>query len=157
MLPQEHALFGIILVGIIFLFFPSVGLTGAVIIFASSILIDVDHYFYYVYKKKKINPFKAYKWFIEKKEKRKKVTKEQKRKIHFGVYTLHGVEILIILFTLSFFVSNIFYFILIGFTFHLVIDLTLEILKYNDFDKISVIYTFLKSRGLTLWDDMSFT
>lgn len=157
MLPHEHALLGIVLAGIIFLLFPSVGILGATIIFASSILIDADHYFYYVYKKKKINPFVAYKWFTHKKERRKKITKEQKQKLHFGVYTLHGIEILLILFTLGFFVSNIFYFILVGFTFHLVVDLSVEILKYNDFDKISVIYAFCRSRGLTLWDDMSFT
>ncbi len=156
MLPQTHMLLGIVFVAAIFLIFPSVGILGASIIFLSSFLIDIDHYIYYVYKKKSINPLRAYKWYTDHKTKCHSLSKEQKKKTHFGTYFLHGIEILMILFTLGFFVSPIFYFILIGFTFHLILDLSLEIIKFNEFNKISVLYTFLKSRGLTFIDDLDF-
>ena len=139
MLPQGHLILGIILVAGLLLVFPSIGVLGASIILASSVLIDVDHYLYYIYKTKKLNPIKAYYWFRGNALKCKNLPKEKRCKVHFGTYILHGVEVLIILFTLGFFVSNIFYFILVGFTFHLIVDLSTEIIKDNEFNKISII------------------
>ena len=152
--PIKHLILGIILATILFLTIPEIGLVSLGIIVASSIFIDVDHYFYYVYKKKKLDPFKAYRWYMDNRKKCCAIPKEQKGKIHFGTYYLHGIEILIILLLLSFFVSDIFYFILIGFTFHLLLDLSIEIICYNEFNKVSVIYAFLKSKGLIFIDDM---
>ena len=154
MLPQKHIILGIILAGAIFFLFPSVGIINATIIFLASFLIDVDHYFYYIYKTKNLSPIKAYKWFTKNVKKHRALSKEQKQKIHFGTMTFHGIEMLILLFTLGFFVSNIFYFILIGFTIHLISDLALEITLFNSFNKISVIYCFLRSKRLTFIDDL---
>ena len=154
MRPLKHLILGIALAVLIFLVFPSISILGLVIIFLSSVLIDVDHYIYYVYKRKKISPIKAYKWYTENRRKSCSIPKEQKGKIHFGTYFLHGIEILIILLLLGFFVSDVFYFILIGFTFHLLVDLSVEIICYNIYNKVSVIYAFLKSKGLTFIDDM---
>ncbi len=154
MLPQTHLLLGIIFVAVIFLIFPSVGIMNAAIILAASVLIDIDHYFYYIYKIKKLSPIKAYEWYRGHHKKCKAIPKEKKSEIHFGTCVLHGIEILILLFALGFFVSNIFYFILIGFTFHLITDLSAEITLYNRFNKVSVIYSFLKSKGLTFIDDL---
>ena len=156
MLPHKHFILGIIFTAVLFLFFPSIGIFGAIIIIASSVLIDVDHYIYYVFKKKKLSPIKAYKWFRGNMKKCHRIPKEHQGKVHFGTYLLHGIEPLIILFTFGFFVSDIFYFILIGFTFHLLLDLSVEIIKYNEFNKISVIYYFLKSKGMTFIDDLDF-
>ena len=154
MLPHKHLILGIILASVIFLVYPSIGIINFLIIILSSVLVDIDHYFYYVYKKKKINPLKAYKWYTTHRKKCLSLSKEQKAQVHFGTYFLHGIEILILLFLLGFFVSDIFYFILIGFTFHLLSDLSLEIVCFNEFNKISVIYAFLKSKGLTFIDDL---
>ncbi len=154
MLPQKHIVLGIIFALAIYLIFPSVGILNATIIFLSSFLIDVDHYFYYVYKIKKLSPIKAYKWFTKNVKKHRALSKDQKEKTHFGTMTFHGIEPLILLFTLGFFVSNIFYFILVGFTIHLISDLAVEIIYCNRFNKISVVYCFLKSRGLTFIDDL---
>ena len=154
MLPPKHLLLGILLAIVILIVYPQISLLNLGIIVLSSILIDIDHYFYYIYKKKKINPIKAYKWYITQGKKCCSLTREQKAKVHFGTCLLHGIEILVILFLLGFFVSDIFYFILIGFTFHLLLDLSVEIIYDNDYNKLSVIYTFLKSKGLTFIEDI---
>ena len=154
MLPHSHLLLGIVFVAVIFLIFPAIGIVNLMIILAASVLIDVDHYFYYIYKTKKLNPIKAYEWYRGHHKKCKKIPKGKKHEVHFGTYFLHGVEILMILFALGFFISPVFYFIFIGFTFHLISDLTLEITLFNEFNKISVIYAFLKSRRLTFVDDL---
>lgn len=154
MKPITHLILGIILAVILFVTIPEISLIQLGIIVAASVLIDIDHYFYYVYKKKKLNPIKAYKWYIGNRKKCCSMSKEQKEKVHFGTCFLHGIEILILLFILGFFVSNVFYFILIGFTFHLLLDLSVEIIYYNNYNKISVTYAFLKSRGLIFIDDM---
>ena len=154
MRPITHLILGIVLAAVLFVILPEISLIQLGIIVASSVLIDIDHYSYYIYKKKKINPIKAYKWYTANIKKCCSMPKEQKGKVHFGTCFLHGIEILILLFILGFFVSNIFYFILIGFTFHLLLDLSVEIIYYNIYNKISIIYAFLKSRGLTFIDDM---
>ena len=152
--PRTHVIFGIALAAILFVTIPEISLIQLGIIVASSVLIDIDHYFYYVYKKKRLNPIKAYRWYVGNRKKCCSIPKEHKGKIHFGTFFLHGIEILIILLLLGFFVSNVFYFILIGFIFHLLLDLSVEIIYYNIYNKISIIYAFLKSRGLTFIDDM---
>ena len=152
--PIKHLILGIALAAILFVILPEITLIQLGIIVVSSVLIDIDHYFYYVYKKKKLNPIKAYKWYIGNRRKCCAIPQEQKINIHFGTYCLHGIEILIILLLLGFFVSNIFYFILIGFTFHLLLDLSVEVVYYNMYNKISVIYALLKSKGLIFIDDM---
>ena len=52
MLPKYHIIFGFLFSLILFIFFPFIGLGGFLIIFASSVLIDVDHYAYYLFKNK---------------------------------------------------------------------------------------------------------
>ncbi len=156
MLPQTHFVLGIVFVAVIFLIFPSVGIMNATIILAASVLIDIDHYFYYIYKTKKLSLIKAYEWHRGLHKKCKAIPKEKKSEVHFGTCVFHGIEVLMLLFALGFFVSNIFYFIFIGFTFHLITDLALEITVYNKFNKVSVIYCFLKSRGMTFIDDLEF-
>ncbi len=154
MLPQEHLVLGIVLGLLIFLYFPSFGLLNISIIVLSSVLIDVDHYLYYVYKKNDKSVIRAYRWYMVTHRKCKTLSKEQKKKIHFGTFFLHGIEVLIILLVLGFFVSDIFYFILLGFTFHLLVDLSVEIVLHDDFSKVSIIYTFLRGRKLKFIDEL---
>jgi len=148
MLPKHHILFGFILSFVLFLIFPSVNLISAGIIFLSSFLIDVDHYIYYVLKKKDISLKKAISYFLEKREKIGKFNLEKKKTFYSGFYFLHGIEILIITFLIGIFISHYFLFIFIGFFFHLFLDLLEEINKNLRLDKISVIYDFFKFRKL---------
>lgn len=85
------------------------------IIFLSSILIDVDHYIYYVFKKRDLNLRKAFNWFLEHR-------KEFERNPKPFRFVCHSIEFLSILAILSLY-FNILFFIFLGFVFHLMTDL----------------------------------
>ncbi len=155
MKPLKHLILGIILAVILFVTLPEIGLVNLGIILASSVLIDIDHYFYYVYKKKKINPIKAYKWYTISIRKICKWSRKQKRDISFGCHFLHGVEILLLLYVLYFYFSPIFLYILIGVAFHLGVDLIDEIIGCGRLDKISIIYGLLRHKKLKFIDDLN--
>ncbi len=146
MLPKFHFFTGLIFSIILFLIFPEINLIAALIIFLSSYLIDADHYLYYVFKKKDFSLKRAYKWFIEKHYKYKKSSVEERNKFSSIPLIFHGVEFLILLFILGFFVSEYFYFVLIGVSLHLFFDVLNEIRHRNRIDKISIIHDFLKSK-----------
>ncbi len=150
MIPTKHLFFGLILALILFLIFPQIGLIGFFIIIVSTVLIDIDHYLYYVYKKKDLNLKKAYLWFFENCKKYCSLSKEQKNKYYTGFCFLHGIEILIILFFLGRFFSVYFYYILIGFSFHLFLDIMDQIIQKIRIDRLSIIYDFLKFKKLKL-------
>ena len=152
--PLKHLILGIILGIILFVTLPEIGLVQLGIIVASSILIDIDHYFYYVYKRKKISPIKAYKWYTVSIRKTNKLPRKQKRDISFGFHFFHGIEILILLYVLYFYVSPIFLYILIGVTFHFLIDLIDEIIVCGRLDKISIIYGLMRHKKLKFIDEL---
>jgi hypothetical protein len=147
-LPKYHIFLGFILSLILFLIFPSMTLVGAGIIFLSSFLIDVDHYIYYVLKEGKISLKVALNHFFEGRKRLSKMTPEKRRGFYSGFCFLHGIEILVILFILGMFVSSYFFFILIGFAFHIILDITEEIYKNLRIDKISIIYDWFKYKKL---------
>lgn len=128
MLPKYHILFGFLFSLILYLLFPFVGLLGFLTIFLSSFLIDIDHYLYYVFKKKDLNLKSAYYFFIK------------KPKINPAMYFLHGIEVLSILFILGLFLNNLFLFIFIGFVFHLFLDVIWMVYFGFGLSKISLIW-----------------
>lgn len=131
MLPKTHIILGFIFSFIIFVVFPQITLFGALIIFISSVLIDVDHYLLYVYKKKDISLKNAFKFFIEKSRKYHNLSHEEREKIPTPPCILHGIEVIVLLSILAYF-FNFFLFVLIGFLFHEFLDF-ISILnnKYN--------------------------
>ena len=129
MFPKTHIIFGFIFSLILFLLFPSINWVGFFMIFASSVLIDVDHYLFYAVTKKDWSLIRAYKWFVKGTKRFEKLSIEEKKKSKSIVCIFHGIESLIILFVLSYF-SNFFFFILIGFLFHELLDL-IHILYWN--------------------------
>ncbi|MBS3091813.1 hypothetical protein J4466_00180 [Candidatus Pacearchaeota archaeon] len=123
MLPKIHILLGIIFSLSFWYLFPQIGFLGFAIIFASSVLIDVDHYLFYAYTRKDWNYFHAKKWFMDKTMEFRKMPKGKRKKLARAIPCIfHGIEAIIILLFLSLF-SNIFFFILIGFLFHEFLDL----------------------------------
>ena len=66
MYPTQHLLLGIIFSLVLLFLFPQIGFLGASIIILSTVLIDVDHYVYYVYKKKDLSLKNSYNWIIKK-------------------------------------------------------------------------------------------
>src|SRR3989344_6581398 len=146
MLPKYHIIFGFLFSLILWIIFPSISILGALIIFFSSFLIDVDHYLFYVFKNKIFSIKKAYNYFFElRKKAMTKSLKEKRIKIANPLmYLFHGIEVLLILFLLGFFINKIFLFIFIGFSFHLFLDLV-EIIYYGfRIAKISLIFDFVK-------------
>jgi len=148
MLPKYHILFGFFFIAVLFFFFPQISLIGLVIIFLSSILIDVDHVFYYFLKKGNLVPLNAYNWYMKRRMQFNLLSREQKKKIYSGFYIFHGIELLIILFLLGNYFYNVFFFIFLGFSFHFIIDLFHEIYEKGTVDKISLIWNYYRWRKL---------
>ncbi|MFA6023150.1 MAG: hypothetical protein WC781_03620 [Candidatus Pacearchaeota archaeon] len=149
MLPKFHILFGLIFSGIVLFIFPQIQLSGFLIIWASSVLIDIDHYLYYVYRKKDWNLNNSFNWFIDLSKKYNKLSIEQREKVYFGFYFLHGAEaILILLIFIYFFQNIILIYILIGFLFHQLLDLIdLYIKKMKSYKLVSFLYSIHKKKG----------
>ena len=146
MLPKYHIIYGAIFSLIIYYLFP-ISLFHAIIIFLSSFLIDVDHYFYYVYTKKDYSLIRAIKWFKKERKKGLKISKKRRKESKLPHYIFHGVELWIILYFLSL-LNGIFFFILIGILFHMILDY-IEIIRYNciAYPKVSQIYLYYKNRA----------
>jgi len=146
MLPKHHILLGTIFAAALFLIFPKISLIGFLLITASTVLMDVDHYVYYVFKKRDLSLKNAYNWFLKKQERLLLLSKEQRNKVLGPFCFLHGIEILIILLLLGLFVHKYFYFLLIGAAFHLFLDIIYQRKIHDRLDRISIIYDFIKLR-----------
>ncbi len=146
MLPKYHLLLGFILSSIIFAIFLNIGLTGFLIIWASSFLIDFDHYLYYVFKKKDFSLKRARIWFFKLGEKINSLKKEERKKYKEGILIFHGIEFIILLIFLGFF-SSFFFYILLGVLIHLSLDLIHSISQGYLNTKFSQIYNYIKNRN----------
>jgi len=125
MLPKHHAIFGF-LITIALIYLLKLSLLAGIIIFLASILIDVDHYLYYVFKKKDLSLSRAYKYFLKLRQDRRK------NKIFRPMFLLfHGVESFIILGILALLGFKLFLWILIGFIIHLFLDL-MDLIAYKE-------------------------
>jgi len=144
MLPSKHFIFGLIFAGFLYFIFPQIGLMGFSIIIFSTFLIDVDHYLYYVFKKKNFNLKNAYKWFIEHKKELLSLPWKQRNKFKTGFCFLHGIEVLFILLILWIFVSKYFLFVFVGFAFHLLLDSIYQTTYWDRISKVSLVNDYLK-------------
>ena len=129
MLPSRHIIFGAIISFLILLFFPQIGWFGFLIIFLSSVLIDFDHYLYYVVKKKDFSLRNAYRYFIEGRKIWLSLSKKQKETFESGIIIFHGIECWILLILLIF-VSKLFIFVLIGIAIHMILDF-IDLYRHN--------------------------
>lgn len=146
MLPKWHILFGFI-VSYVLVFFFHFSMFAGLVIFLSSFLIDIDHYFYYALKSKNASPINAYKLGIEKGIKWRNFSSEQKKKESWTPFIFHGIESLIILGLLSV-INLIFLWIFIGFLIHMILDY-IQILyqKSPPLSKFSQVYIYLRNKN----------
>jgi hypothetical protein len=151
MLPKAHILLGIPFALVCLYLFPQIGLLGAGIIFLSSFLIDVDHYIYYVLAEKRLSLFKAYNWHFVNRQRMKQLSRKERKKHKNEILFLHGLEPLIILYFLSFLWQSII-FIVVGFSFHLFVDILDHIVLVGRLDKVSVIWDIVKFKKLKKLD-----
>lgn len=150
MKPLKHLILGIIFALILLIIFPQIGFIGVFLIIASTVLIDVDHYLYYVYKKKDWSLKNAYGWFIKNEEKYYTLSKNEQKRVYFGICFLHGIEAIIVLFAFSFYFT-FFLYIIIGFIFHQLFDL-IEIAseRINPYKILSLTYSLFNTKNKKL-------
>ncbi|MDP1729071.1 MAG: hypothetical protein Q8L27_02625 [archaeon] len=159
MLPKTHIIGGLIFSFTLMMIFPiDIGLIGALIIFFSSFLIDVDHYVYYVYKTRIFNLNKSIHWYSVNRKKFSNMTFQEKNKIYTGLCFLHGIEAFIVLSLLIFIrnpLSPYMVFVAIGFIFHHILDaIDLYIRNYR-FDKVlSFFYSVKKAKNKKLLQEI---
>ncbi len=141
---KYHIIFGAVFSTLIFVLFPEIKLIGLLLIFLSSVLIDTDHYLFYIYKKKDWNLKRAYDWNMIKLKKTLNLPKKQRKYAQHYFFIFHGFELLLLLYIFSIYISDLFFFILIGASFHLISDILTEILYFNSIAKISIVHSFFK-------------
>lgn len=144
MLPRTHIFLGFIFSLILYLAFPSIGLFEFGIIFLASFLIDVDAYISYILNEKDFSLKRAIKTFTERRKKFFSLPKEKRKEIpnkKRNIRIFHGFEILVLSFLLGIFLSEFFIYVLIGFTFHLFLDLIEQIYSGLNLTKTSLAYS----------------
>lgn len=148
MLVKYHIAIGLIASILIFLLFPQIGWFYTLVIFLSSVLIDFDHYLWYVYKKKDASLIRAVNFFYEKRDLFLKMDKKERVKYKNVIMVFHGIECWILL-VLLILVHKIFLFILIGVGIHMIFDF-IELYKTGKefHTKFSQIYTHTRNYKL---------
>lgn len=119
MLPKWHVLINLVISFILLIF---LDLSNVIIFFASSVLMDIDHYFYYLYEKKDYSLKRAYNWNKITRARFHNLSREEKKRHRYFVLIFHGIEILALVLAMSFF-SPIFFYVFLGFCIHLIEDL----------------------------------
>ena len=147
MYPKYHIILGFIFTITLFFLFPQFNIFALSIIFLSSFLIDIDHYLGHAYLKKDLNPFNALKWHFNLSKKEMKMDRKTRNMHYTHLCIFHGIEILVILFFLSY-INLIFLYIMIGFSFHMVLDIIYQPFYHDRIDKLSLIYDFFKYKKL---------
>ena len=140
MLPKYHIIIGILFVAIIYFIFPEISLLNLAIVLFSSILIDGDHYLYYIFKKKDFSLSKALNWYKEKSKSFWSLTKNERKKIYSGFYLFHGIEWIIVLALLGRFFFPPLTYVAAGFLLHFAVDFPSEICLKGTIHKSSLIY-----------------
>lgn len=119
MLPKHYTVINLVIC-LILLFF--IKPFGVLIIFLSSVLIDVDHYLYYVFEKKRFSLKSAYNWYLIERQRFYDLSLKERKKHRYFILIFHGLETLAIILLLSKYFPLLF-FIFIGFSMHLIEDL----------------------------------
>jgi len=145
MLPKYHILIGAIFSLLLFFFF-KLSFTYSFLFFLSSVLIDVDHYFYYIFNNRNLSLSKAYRFFVNSEKKWFKLSIEERKKYKRTIFYFHGIEFLIP-FTILSFIFNIFLPILFGFLLHIAVDL-IELYYYHEplYSKTLQIYVCITNK-----------
>jgi len=153
MLPQYHFLSGLIVSFVLYFGF-DIGILGCLVFLVATVGIDVDHYLYYVYRKRDWSLVRAVRWHTEKRKVLRDVDAKIRNDFYKGFCFLHGIEVLVLLFLLGYFVWNVFYFIALGFLFHLILDHIDQALVKGRFDKFSIVYDYFKYGDLKFVEEL---
>jgi len=151
MYPSQHLALGIIFSIILLFFFPKIALIGFLLIILSTFFVDVDHYLYYVYKKRDWSLKNAYNYYIKIVKKLKKTPRKERCRYKCDVIIFHGIEFWIILALLSL-IHIFFFYIFIGVMFHMFLDF-LALIYYGQplYTKLSQVYNWKKNKNKKNW------
>lgn len=146
MLPKWHILLGFLFSIVIYYLF-KISLIETSIIFLSSFLIDIDHYVWFIFKKKKFKLNKSYKWFRIKRKRYLALPENIRQKYKRPILFLHGIEFCLVIFFLSF-IYNLFLFVLLGIIFHLLLDY-IDMIYTGEplYAKISQVLVIIKNKN----------
>ena len=132
MLTHRHFILNLA-ISLILLILTDIHYIFIMIFLVSSVLIDMDHYLYYIFEKKRFSLKSAHIWYLIEREKFHNLLLKEKKKHRYFIFIFHGIEPLILIFLLSYFYYPIF-FIALGFFIHLIEDLT-EAIRFNYFER----------------------
>jgi len=133
MYPLTHIVLSLVL-AIILKLLTALSSVEILIILMAAILIDIDHWFVYVIKKKSFSISGSYKWFIS-------LTKLKRKPVFLCIF--HTIECFIVLILLS--KILFFKFVLIGFVFHNLLDIIEAIAVWRYDREISLLYAIFKA------------
>ena len=145
MLPKYHLFIGFIASILIYFLF-NITLFQTAIVFISSLLIDIDHYLLYIFRKKDFSLINSIKYFKERR-KRWLLMKPEKRKHHKrAIFIFHGIEFWLLLVIISIY-FNLIWFVLLGILIHIFLDY-LDIIYINDslYTKFSQLYVYYTNK-----------
>jgi hypothetical protein len=145
MLPKWH----IIISAFVFLFlyfFLRTSLLVSLFVALATVLIDIDHYFFYIVKYKEFNFKKVYNH--QKEIKRKLLSGEMKKKDRPKIFLIfHSIEFFILLLILIIiFENSILYLIFISFLFHFLCDLVYGLITKMFYIQIYSLTAYLLSK-----------
>ena len=143
MLPKWHVLYSFALIYLLAILF-HFSLFALLLLFLSAVFIDIDHYFLFVLKQKKLHPKKFWDWSMKTKMEWNKI--EDKNIYQYPIFIFHGLESLLILAILSFF-NLLFFWIFLGFAFHIFLDLLQLLYREEKMHKLSQIYTYKTNKN----------
>ncbi|MCH7850083.1 MAG: hypothetical protein IH845_00365 [Nanoarchaeota archaeon] len=143
---KYHVLTGILVPGFLYFYF-DIPILAAVTISLASVLIDIDHYFWYAAESKDLNPFNAISWYIRSSPKIKKMPSKKRKEYTKGVFIFHNWICWSILLALGF-LNQIFFYTLVGFVIHIIPDLVvLKKIDESILQKISLGYVLKRNKN----------
>lgn len=151
MYVSKHISLGIIFCLFLLILFPEINTLNLVILFLSSVLIDVDHYLYFAFKNKSISLKNAYFWFIDFRahlEKFKKKNKGKNIKAPFCIF--HTIEFHVLILLLSLFFPILLY-VLSGILFHSLVDIVDLVSRKSLYLREYSLILFFKRRNRANW------
>jgi hypothetical protein len=144
---EWHILIGTVASFCLIQFF-NFSLLSGIIIFLSSLIIDIDHYLWYIFEIKKYNPIESIKWYYKSRPKWFSLSLEKRNKFKSGIFIFHSIPFCIIL-TLLGFIHEFFWLILIGVAIHIATDIPYDttIKKEPFYNKIFPCYVMIRNKN----------
>jgi len=133
--PLVHIILGL-LFAVLLKLLTSFTILQIAIILLAAVFIDVDHWFVYVLKKKSFSIRGSYEWFIE-------ISKKKTHPVFLCIF--HTIEFMLFLVWLSF-KFMFFELVLVGFIFHIALDVIDSVRKHEYGKEISLIYAVLRRK-----------